>query len=387
MSEPTQSVDARDQVLHALRALGGEATLGDLLTLTGLSRAELDASIDQLMATGVGQVRVLEGGDLTYRATGVPSEAVQKRRTGERIPERKPDRALARARQIVFDRRTLRLIRAREGVISLAELIEQTGLPLAEAEVEMQRLVSYYGGEPHSGLDGHVVYAFPELMTSVLGRFDPREPRPAWVRSDDPMDHSRRSRRWAKAGVAAVGAGGVMVASVPLLLSVAVGSAAVAVLAAGVVLVAGGSLAVVRNHRHFRFRQVKTLRRYALGYVVETSLAGKGVVSLDRTVRFIQGRAGKQTVNRGVVEAALRDLARDFDAPITLQGGDVFFGFRNVKRQFLASHLVRRSLHLGHMVDGRAVYDSEDTPLAAFDRELSSYSRPDSIFQNPIPPG
>ena len=81
--------------------------------------------------------------------------------------------------------------------------------------------------------------------------------------------------------------------------------------------------------------------------MVETALAGKGVVSLERATRLIQSRAGRVKVRRAAVEAALRRLALEFDAPITSQGGDLFFGFRNVKRQFLASHLLRRELRLG----------------------------------------
>jgi hypothetical protein len=142
---------------------------------------------------------------------------------------------------------------------------------------------------------------------------------------------------------------------------------------------------VLRHHRRFRFRQRDTLRRYALGRVFETALAGKGVVSLERTVRLIQSRAGNLPVSRPGVEAALRELAAEFEAPITRQGGDVFFGFRNVKRQFLASHLLRRELALGHTVSGETVFDTSDPPEVASARELEAFDHALGLDRPPPP--
>jgi len=369
--------ESADQVLWALRALGGEATLGDLVAVTGISRAETERALEILMARGRGHARVLDRGDLTYHLEpdrdGVPAEAG--RAPGEISRPRRAS-AIALARRTIFDRKTLRLIRARDGVLSLAELVEQTGLPMRDAEREMRRLADSWSGEPHVGLDGHTVHAFPELMSSVHGRFHAREPRPAWVRGEDPMDHARIRDRRARLGTALAATGAFTMASVPLLVGAPVaGAVALGVAAAGGALLATGARAVLRHHRRFRFRQRDTLRRYALGYVVETALAGKGVVSLDRTLRFIQGRAGPQPVSRAGVEAALRQLAADFDAPITAEGGDIFFGFRNVKRQFLASHLLRRQLALGRTVSGETVFDTADSPESASARELDVFDR------------
>lgn len=381
-----------DQVLWALRALGGEATLGDLVSVTGLSRAETERAIEALMAHGRGHARVLDQGDLTYHlASSQDGTYARPELPRMGLRRRGGTSALALARRTIFDRKTLRLIRARQGVISLAELVEQTGLPLREAQREMLRLADSWGGEPHVGLDGYVVYAFPELMSSVHASFATREPRPAWVRRDDPMDHARSGDRRARLGVAGATAGVLTLASVPLLVSASVGSAAViAAVATGCALLATGGRTVLRHHRHFRFRQHDTLRRYALGHVVETALAGKGVVSLERTLRFIRGRAGRQPVSRTAVEAALRQLAADFDAPVTTEGGDLFFGFRNVKRQFLASHLLRKQLALGRRVSGETVFDTADPPgvasareLEAFDRELGSPTPPPAAHLGP----
>ena len=55
------------------------------------------------------------------------------------------------------------------------------------------------------------------------------------------------------------------------------------------------------------------------------------------------------------------------------KGGDLFFGFRNVKRQFLASHLLRRTLRLGSTVSGSTVFDSGDSREVAWRRELDAF--------------
>jgi len=374
----SRSIDElSDQVLWALRALGGEATLGDLVAVTGLTRAETERAIEALMARGRGHARVLDRGDLTYHLPSggdrTPSGGLQ---ASAQLQRPRGASALALARRTIFDRKTLRLIRARQGVISLAELVEQTGLPLRDAQREMLRLAESWGGEPHIGLDDYVVYAFPELMNSVHGSFAAREPRPAWVRRDDPMDHARFRDRRARLGFAGATVGVMTVASVPLLVSMSIPAAGViGLVATGCALLSIGARTVLHHHRRFRFRQRDTLRRYALGHVVETALAGKGVVSLERTLRFIRGRAGRQFVSRSAVEAALRELASDFDAPVTTEGGDLFFGFRNVKRQFLASHLLRRQLALGRKVSGETVFDTADSPGVASARELEAFDR------------
>lgn len=132
-------------------------------------------------------------------------------------------------------------------------------------------------------------------------------------------------------------------------------------------------LGAMRRYAYFRFRDPRELRRYALGYVIQTALAGKGVVSLERTVGYLQARAGRRRVRRSAVEAALRRLAAEFDAPISEVNGELFFGFRNVKRQFLASHVVRRRIRLGRIASGRTVFDTADSPSLAAARDLESF--------------
>jgi X-Pro dipeptidyl-peptidase C-terminal non-catalytic domain len=63
---PSHGSDSSDQVLWCLHALGGEATLGDLLAVTGHARDHLERALDSLMAQSRAHVRVLDQGDVTY---------------------------------------------------------------------------------------------------------------------------------------------------------------------------------------------------------------------------------------------------------------------------------------------------------------------------------
>jgi hypothetical protein len=73
------------------------------------------------------------------------------------------------------------------------------------------------------------------------------------------------------------------------------------------------------------------------------------------------------------MEAVLRGLAAEFDAPITAEGNGLFFGFRNIKRQFLASEVVRCKLDLERRITGKIVFDSADSPLEAQRREIEIF--------------
>lgn len=371
------------RVLRTLHALKGSATRGDLVMATALPLVEIDAALASLMAEDRVQVSVTESAVLVYRLHGrhppsddesaaTPRWALRPRLRSARVRDER-----ARA----FDRKTLSLIRARGGVVSLAELVEHTGLTVQDAETEALRLARLYGGEPHPSWDGHVVYAFPHLVESAHGAFHVREPRPAWARADDPMGE-RAAPWWSRhpllAGVVAVAAGVLAwLATFPpppggralVLASVAGASAGAAFALSGSVLRRLGRLPP------FRRRSPATLRRYALGYVFETALRGKGVVSLERTLTYLRTRTDDGGIPRRKVEAALRRLAAEFDAPVTELEGDVFFGFRNVKRQFLASHVQRVRLGLERKAAGRTVFDSGDSELDAAARELEDFDR------------
>ncbi|MDX1492828.1 MAG: hypothetical protein R3253_02050 [Longimicrobiales bacterium] len=377
---------------------------------TGLPRAEIEAALDALMGEERVEVSVSETAVLVYRlrerrqplppsgpatmSSGGSGLTGPDRRggasssssgrlgrwslAGRRWGWRSGDRTQGSA---AFDRKTLRLIRARGGVVSLAELVEHTGLTVDGVRAEVERLARLYGGEAHPSWDGHVVYAFPDLVESAHGDFHVREPRPAWVRNRDPLQ-SREAPdpavRLALVGLGAVSAG--------LLAWFATfppgGWGRVVILAAVAGASAGAAFATTRSllrwaaqHPLLRPYRSVALRRYVLGYVFETALRGKGVVSLSRTVSYLRTRTGSRRVRRRTVEKVLRQLAREFDATISELDGDFFFGFRNVKRQFLASHVQRVRLQLGRRAAGPTIFDSGDSELAAARRELDAFDR------------
>ena len=371
------------EVVRALTALGGGATRGDLMMATALPRAEVDGALAALMADERVQVSVSESAVLVYRLHRAQAPPSPPSRAAPPWAATRRLRLLGarRERVVSFDRKTLRFIHARGGVISLAELVEHTGSTVEEAEVEVRRLARLYGGEPHPSWDGHVVYAFPDLVESAHGSFNVREPRPAWARAEDPMEERRTPwwKRRPRLAAAATAAAGVLawLATFPppgdgraLVLAGVAGASAGAAFA-----VSGALLRRLARLPRFRRRSPDTLRRFALGYVFETALKGKGVVSLQRTVAYLRARTGDDGIPRRRVERALRRLALEFDAPVTEQGGDLFFGFRNVKRQFLASQVQRDRLALQRRAAGRTVFDSGDSELEAAARELDDFDR------------
>ena len=327
-------------VIRTLRALGGEATLGDLFVLTGLSTTDIEQAMVRLMVTGAGGVRVSSAGDMTYHLEDVSSGLRSPTPPCTKLVQRRRDLGLDFEPMIGFDYKTLTLIRARQGVLSLAELVEHTGFSVSDAEAEMLHLARSYGGESVPSLDGHLVWVFPLLMTSVHGRFAIREPRPAWARSRAPLRRPAAGRTRPRS---------------PL-------------------------LARIRAFLHSQWRRSfgrvtsrRDMRRQALGYVFRVALSGRGVVSLDRTLAFLRARSGGGWVLRSRMKCVLKELAVEFDAPVTVEGGDIFFGFRNVKRQFLASEIVRRQVDPARITEGGIVFDSTDTRAAAHRRELDMF--------------
>lgn len=371
-------------VLRALRALGGRATRGDLVMATGLPLASVEATLDQLLANERVQVAVSESAVVVYRLDGGIDPRPPARTTRDTSGVRRWSSVLARQGlpgPRPFDAKTLRLIRARGGVVSIAELVEHTGLTASGARIEAERLAALFGGEAHPSWDGHMVYAFPALVESAHGDFHVREPRPAWVRTNQPLDAGGSSSTWVRRAWqvgAAVSASALawFAAFPPPATGRVFVLAAVAGASAGAAFLTGRALLqVAMRHPRLRLRRTETLRRYVLGYVFETALRGKGVVSLDRTMSYLRTRTGGARISRSKVLQALRGLAKEFDAPETELEGDRFFGFRNVKRQFLASHVQRVRLRLSRQDHGSTVYDSGDTDSDRAARELELFDR------------
>ena len=295
-----------------------------------------------------------------------------------------PDRPRPTAQQL--DRGTLRLIRARGGVITTAELVEHTALPLPAAEDEMGRLLGAYGGEASVSPKGELVYAFPDLMMSAHGPVRAREPNPAWLRLERPLELTGNS---AGANALVAGMNGFTLLSAvtaPWFIFPRLGFGGPAAFVALVMVPVVFSvlffgvplLRMISVKRENRARAARNVRRVLLGLVYRRALEA-GDVGLEDAYAHVSSRLDGQVVSRASVERVLHDLAAEFDADVLSdESGALRFRFPSVREQFAASETVRRTLQLENRALGEIVYDTSDSreeaearDLALFDRQLS----------------
>ncbi len=297
-----------------------------------------------------------------------------------------PDRPKPTRKQL--DRSTLRLIRARRGALTTAELVEHTALALPDAEEEMGRLLGSYAGEPTVSPDGELVYAFPELMTSAHGPVKAREPNPAWMRMEYPLELTGNEKKHDAVIIGMNGFTLVAGATAPWFIFPQLGIGGTAALV-GLVLIpvvfsvlffSVPLLRVLGVRRENRAREARNVRRLVLGLVYREALAGGGSVTVEAATAHVQARMKDRTVDPSEVEAALHQLAAEFDADVSSgEGGPLRFSFPAIRKQFLASETVRRQLKLEDRKLGEVVYSSGDSAeeaserdQAAFDRELAA---------------
>jgi len=483
--------ERQSDVLAALRSLGGKATVGDVVTATGLPAEDSKAALKALLESHRGQLAVSDTGELLYhfdedliqRGTE-PWLARLKRsawrlfsrafkawivimlvvyfvifvvlvlaalfandraggdrrgggwggrgRRGGGLPignlwfwywiwgprwyigrpyyGRRWERTLAKDDKVPFykkvfafvfgpdrphptpqqlDRSKLRLIRARNGVLTTAELVEHTGLPVEEAESEMGRLVGAYDGEPIVSRDGELAYAFPSVMLSAHGRVNTREPNPSWMRLEYPLELTGNT---AGANLAVGGMNAftlVAAATSPWFIFPRLGIGGPAAFV-GLVVVpvifslmffAVPALRMWGVKRENVRRRRRNVRRVTLGLVYQRSLQGAEArgVTVDEAHAHVAARLEQQAVGKAEVEKALHALAAEFDAEVAPDAeGRLVFRFPDIREQVAAGEAVRRSLSLEGRELGPIVFDTGDTATeadardqAAFDRELA----------------
>ena len=293
-----------------------------------------------------------------------------------------PDRPKPTRKQL--DRSTLRLIRARRGALTTAELVEHTALPLPDAEEEMGRLLGSYAGEPTVSPDGELVYAFPELMTSAHGPVKAREPNPAWMRMEYPLELTGNEKKHDAIIIGMNGFTLVAGATAPWFIFPQLGIGGTAAFV-GLVLIpvvfsvlfySVPLLRVLGVRRENRAREARNVRRLVLGLVYREALAGGGSVTAEAATAHVQARMKDRTVGPSEVEAALHQLAAEFDADVSSEeGGHLRFSFPAIRKQFLASEAVRRHLKLEDRKIGEVVYSSGDSEEEASDREGAAFDR------------
>ncbi len=297
-----------------------------------------------------------------------------------------PDRPKPTQKQL--DRSTLRLIRARKGVLTTAELMQHNALPLPAAEEEMGRLLGSYSGEPTVSQDGELVYTFSELMMSAHGAVTDREPNPAWLRMEYPLEVTGNEKKHNAVIVGLNGFNLLAGATAPLFIFPQLGiggtAAFIGLVAIPVVFsVLFFAVPLLRKlgvRRENRAREARNLRRTVLGLVYREALAGKGKVTVDQALAHAKPRLKGYEVDRFEVEAALHQLASEFDADVSSDDeGTLVFAFGAIRRQFAASETIRQRVKLEDRTLGEIVYSSADTAIeaskrdaAAFDRELAA---------------
>ena len=284
-----------------------------------------------------------------------------------------------------LDRSTIRLIRARKGVITTAELVEHTALTFPEAEDEMGRLLGAYDGEAAVSPDGELVYAFPELMLSAHDT-KAREPNPAWLRLEHKQELTGNT-----AGANAVVAGmngftlvaaatspwfifprlGISLSDPAAIVGLVLIPVVFSVLFYGVPLLR--MWGVTRENKR---REKQNIRRVLLGLVYSRSLERDRDVGAAEAYEHVVSRLKSQVVKRADVEVAIQTLAAELDAEVAVDdAGDTRYRFPALRQQFKASETVRRKLQLENRTLGEIVFSTSDSATEAGERELALFDR------------
>jgi hypothetical protein len=293
--------------------------------------------------------------------------------------------------QAQLDRSTVRLIRARKGVITTAELVEHTALTFPEADDEMGRLIGAYDGEAAVSPDGELVYAFPGLMLSAHDQ-KPREPNPAWLR----LEHKQElTGNTAGANAVVAGMNGftlVAAATAPWFIFPRLGIDGPAAFVGLVLVPLVFSVlfygvpflrmwGVTRDNKQ---RERQNIRRVLLGLVYSRSLGRERDVGEAEAHEHVAARLKSaewtipvfQVVERAAVDAAIQTLAAELDAEVTVDdAGGTRYRFPALRQQFSASETVRRKLQLENRTLGEIVFSTSDSAIEAGDRELALFDR------------
>ena len=293
-----------------------------------------------------------------------------------------PDRPEPTNKQL--DRGKLRLIRARNGVITTAELVEHTGSTFDAAEDEMARLLGTYDGEAAVSPDGELVYAFPGLMASVTEKGSVKPPNPTWRRLE-PKQELTGNTPGANAIVVGMNAFTLTAAATaPWFIFPRLGLGGPAAFF-GLVVVpivfstlffAGPLLRMVGVGFENRRRARRNVRRVLLGLVYERALKGRGL-SVDEASAFVSDRLSDQSITRDRdIEPVLQALATEVNADVSVSdAGEVTYRFDSIRQQFEASEIVRGHLRLGDRSIGEIVFSTSDSSESESERELSLFDR------------
>lgn len=286
--------------------------------------------------------------------------------------------------QAQLDRGKLRLIRARKGVLTTAELVEHTGSTFQEADDEMGRLHGAYDGEVAVSPGGELVYAFPGIMTSATKSSSAREPNPSWMRLEQARELTGNTPR-ANAVVIGMNAFTLLAsATAPWFIFPRLGLGGPAAFS-GLVLMpvvfsllffAGPLVRMAGVAVENRRREVRNIRRVLLGFVYKRALGSGVATDVGDAFEFVRSKLNRQTVSRNDVESVLQHLATELDADVTPgEDGALRVTFESIRDQFVASETVRRRLRLENKQLGDIVFSTFDSAEAAEERDLALFDQ------------
>lgn len=287
-----------------------------------------------------------------------------------------------RPTQKQLDRSKLRLIRARSGVLTTAELVEHTGSTFPEAEDEVGRLLGAYDGEAAVSPDGELVYAFPGLMAST-GTSSPRPPNPAWMRLEPDLELTGNS-----AGANAVVAGMntftlIASATAPWFIfpRLGIGGAAafwalvIVPVVFSVLFFAGPLVRMIGVGFENRKRHRRNLRRVLTGFVYDRALRGRPV-ALSEAHAHIRSKLPSVTPSRNEVASLLDEFVAALDGDVSVaDDGDAYYRFTAIREQYAAADTVRRVLELEKRQLGDVVFSTSDSVEDADRRELDLFDK------------
>ena len=296
----------------------------------------------------------------------------------------------AKPTRLQKDRSVLQLIRARKGLLTAAELVEHTGLPLLEAQEEMGRLMGAYEGDPHVSDTGEVVYAFPGLLKSAHGRVRAREPKPAWLRLEYPKLLTGNNKK-SNAIIGTMNGFNLLAGTVfgiaPAVEVAVSGAGAVDPLffwGLGIVPVVYSAcffaIPLLRSpglaHENEKRRQ-RNARRVLLEIVYQSSVGSVRWISADEAIRNARRRLGLERTDAAdaMLKRALEELAAEFDAEVKKEDSGFYYSFPAIRITFAEAELMRRQMKLQDQKLGEIVYSTADTAAEASKRDLKAFDR------------
>ncbi|HSM05278.1 MAG TPA: hypothetical protein VK858_11735 [Longimicrobiales bacterium] len=282
------------------------------------------------------------------------------------------------------DRELLRFIRARQGAVSAADLVQATGMTLEDAESELGRLMVAHDGEVEVTDDGTLVYLFPALMVSAGGPVRDGNLPAAWRRLEPPAPLTGNS---AGSNVAIVGLNAFNLAAAAtapwfIFPRLGIGGTAAEVgliwipVVFSALFFAVPALRIPGVLRENARRASRNVRKTLLSLVSRSALQGNdaGSVSLKDAEALVHDTLDDKRHRRVDVSGTLDRLVAEFDGEVEVEpDGDTRFRFPGFRTAMAAAHKLRRAVGLDKRVVGRVVYASDDDAATASERDLATF--------------